>query len=36
MYLICVWYYLFNLYTRFDFSLTNQHIPIEQVRLSFQ
>lgn len=35
-YLICLWNYSFNLFTRFDCSLTNQQIPLEQVRLFFQ
>lgn len=35
-YLICLWNCPFNLFTRFDCSLTSQQIPLEQVRFFFQ
>lgn len=35
MYLIHLWYRLFNLFTSFDFSLVNQCIPTAQVRFYF-
>lgn len=34
-YLLCLWNCPFNLFTRFDCSLTNQQIPLEQVRFFF-
>lgn len=34
-YLICLWNCLLNLFTRFDCSLTDQQIPLEQVKFFF-